>query len=95
MFQRNLLKVSKTKNPYFQNNTENKILAVIEKNLENLIKKPLLIMSKLKIILVGCVEFSLKLSVAIMKKKNIEIIGICTKKSINSDFCDLSFFAKK
>ncbi len=54
-------------------------------------------MSKLKIILVGCVEFSLKLSVAIMKKKNIEIIGICTKKksSFNSDFCDLSFFAKK
>ena len=33
--------IKKTKNPYFQNNTENKILAVIEKkNLENLIKKP-------------------------------------------------------
>ena len=33
--------IEKIKNPYFKINTENKILAIIEKkNLENLIKKP-------------------------------------------------------
>ena len=53
-------------------------------------------MSKLKIILVGCVEFSLKLSVAIMKKKILKLLAYVPKKksSFNSDFCDLSLLQK-
>ena len=54
-------------------------------------------MSKLRIIIIGCVDFSYKLSKEIIKNKKIEVVGICTKKKsiFNSDFCSLSSLAKK
>ncbi len=51
----------------------------------------------MRILFIGSVKFSEIILKEIKKSKFIDLVGVCTKKKspFNSDFCDLSKFAKK
>ena len=51
----------------------------------------------MRILFIGSVKFSEIILQEIKKSKFIDLVGVCTKKKspFNSDFCDLSKFAKK